>query len=208
MTDRIAASPSRSGRTGLDQGRPLLVVAVDGVLADTLSGRAAAFDEAQRTVLGHAVRETSADVVAGVSWAELAHAVVPPDDATLRDLLALAAERAYGRWLATGAPLLTPEAIARARDAAEDGWRVVLRADASRRAASALFDGLAEQTLATRVIAADDVRAPGDASLRTAQYALLGASLGRARVHVVEHVAPGRAFVPALDGVTVGWPTR
>ena len=193
-------------RADLASGRPLLVVAVDGVLADTLPLRTAAFDDAQRAVLGRVVRETSVQDVAGLCWAQLACAVAPAEDVTLIDLLALAAERAFGRSIAAGAPLLHVEAIARTRACAEHGWRVVLRADSSRRAAASLFDALAERTLATRVIAAEDGRASHGELLREVQDARPRTDIGRAPVHVVELVPPGTRFAPLPEHVSLGWP--
>jgi hypothetical protein len=191
--------------------RRLLVVAVDGVLADTLPRRAAALDEAMQAITGRGLagRGGDADVaarIAGRDWAELARLLAEPDDETQVDLIALASERAYARHLALGLPPLALAAVARAREAAERGWRVVLRADSSHRAAAPLLEALAERTLAARVLAGDAVRATPARRLCDGQLATLTAAARAApAARLVEYgPPPGGARLP--HPWVAGWP--
>jgi beta-phosphoglucomutase-like phosphatase (HAD superfamily) len=191
--------------------RRALVVAVDGVLADTLSRRAEVLYDAMREVGLLAGTSASALVqsVAGRDWAGAARAAAGTEvDETLVDLSALAAERAWHRALALDAPVAHPDAIARCREAAAQGWRVLLRADSTRRAAGPLIDDLAAATDAARVIAGDDVRVTGGRALAGAQYAALQGALGQyGVVRVVEAGEVARAAAQELiSGVESGWP--
>lgn len=190
-----------------------LVVAVDGVLADTLPARAAALLAAAQSLGVSLDVPAHDDWIAGRSFAEAARVIVAHGgavDETLIDLLALAADRALQQHAARSAPVLFPEALARCAEVAERGWRVMLRSDASRRAAGPLLEHLLTALNATRAIAADDVRAVGlEQSMVQQQYARLAASWrDDTRVGAVE-VSPvvydtARRAVPTLHS---GWPT-
>jgi beta-phosphoglucomutase-like phosphatase (HAD superfamily) len=189
-----------------------LIVAVDGVLADTLPMRAAALRAAARE-LGVAIAQPIHEQwIAGRDWADAARALVRPAeplDETMIDLLALAAERALHARLGQGAPLLFPALLSRCAEAASQGWRVILRTDSSRRAAGAVLDHLMHETTAWRAVTADEVRsASAGVPLLLRQYAHI-APLVRAapRCSAIE-VSP-EAFAVARDevpGVRAGWP--
>jgi phosphoglycolate phosphatase-like HAD superfamily hydrolase len=191
----------------------VLVVAVDGVLADTLSARTTALQAAAQS-LGLSLNAPRDDTwIAGLSFSEAARVVTAHDsavDETLLDLLALAADRALQQHAAQSAPVLFPDALARCAEAVEHGWRVMLRTDASRRAVGPLLEHLLTSLNATRAIAADDIRVVDpDQSMVQQQYARLAPSWGD-DTHVQAMEASPNAYeaarraVPALH---IGWPT-
>jgi beta-phosphoglucomutase-like phosphatase (HAD superfamily) len=190
-----------------------LIVAVDGLLADTLPARTAALQSAAQSLGVSLDVPPQHDWIAGRGFAEAARAAVARSgvlDETLIDLLALAAERTLQQQAAQHAPLLMPDALARCMDSVADGWRVILRSDVSRRSAGPLLEHLLTALNAARAIAADDVRSVrADQSLVRQQYALLAPSWRSAtHVRAVEASAPAydaaRIEVPALH---IGWPT-
>lgn len=163
----------------LPSARRTLVIAVDGVLVPTLGPRADALHAAASEV-GLALTAREDDTwYAGRDWHEMARArsVGVPDE-TLVDLTALVAERRWRDELAAALPAVNADVVARARTAMLDGWRVVLRADTSRRAGAMLFAVLVGETQCSRVVAGDDVRvtAPTPRALRASQYAVIGAA--------------------------------
>ncbi len=201
-------TPSPAART--------LVVAVDGVLAETLRDRLATLLGAAETVgLLSAAPLLPDDWMAGLGWSEAVRALPgAAEDETLRDLAALAAERSWTRRMAGGLPAVNPEALAACRAAVAAGWRLILRADGSRRSDGALFEVLEEETGAVRTIAADhpDIRAHD--SVITGQYQVVTRSLSgqnaeittssqRRVVEVNRHVLT-RAGMEHLW--TFGWP--
>jgi phosphoglycolate phosphatase-like HAD superfamily hydrolase len=159
--------------------RRTLVIAVDGVLVPTLGPRADALHAAAAEVgLALTAREDHT-WYAGRDWHEMARALsVGAPDETLVDLAALVAERRWRDALAAALPTVNADVVAQARAAMLDGWRVVLRADTSRRAGAMLFAVLVGETQCSRVVAGDDVRvaAPPPRALRASQSAVIGAA--------------------------------
>jgi phosphoglycolate phosphatase-like HAD superfamily hydrolase len=186
-----------------------LIVAVDGVLADTVPQRAAALHSAARTLELTLSSPPHARWPAGLSLAEAARAALERDDETLIDLLALAAERALRQQLGATAPLLHPEAVAQCAELVSAGWRVVLRTDGARQSAGPLLEHLITATGASRACAADDVRgASSNASVVQRQYAEMARSLqGATLVHAVEYDAAAmRAARAVLPQLVADWP--
>jgi hypothetical protein len=189
-----------------------LVVAVDGVLADTLPGRLAALLAAARAVelIGPELTPPN-DVLAGRSWSEAVRLLpgVPPDE-TLLDLAAHAAEREWTEVMSAGLPVVDTVALARCRAAVAAGWRLILRADSTRRSSGSLFSLLEEETGAVRTITGDD---PGVLSVRgmpivSSQYAgIIMASSGRSGGAFVE-TDPVRLRLEAAVAkyLSAGWP--
>lgn len=207
------------------------MVAVDGVLADTLRSRAEAVQRAALELgLVHESAPIAPHSMAGRDWAEMVRALPgAPRDESLLDLTALAAERRWSAAFATSAPVLYPEAVARCRTAAESGWQVVLRADSGRRGAAALFASLESATLALRTIAADDPhQAPHQTPHQTPAHDAITRPLLRDRqllslatqrlrrttapatlvLHAVELVPDGNGplHLPAAVQFAWGWP--
>jgi len=189
-----------------------LIVAVDGVLADTLPMRVAAFrSAAQELDLAVALPPNEA-WIAGLDWADAARALSPtgvPPDETMVDLVALAAERALHARLRQGTPFVFPEQLARCTAAAMQGWRVILRTDGSRRAAGAVLEHLMAETTAMRAVAADDAHsASAGRPMLQRQYARIAPLLHATPVaHAVE--ASPVAFASArksLPLLLAGWP--
>lgn len=188
----------------------VLVVSVDGVLADTLLARQRALvDSALEVGLVDAVPELPVHWIAGRSWREAARQLTgSADDETLLDLTALAAERAWTQSLSHGLPVVEPEALRRCKQAAEHGWRVILRADSTRRSASALFDVLEEESGAVRTLTGDDPGVLHGPSVLLSQYAgIIAIAAGRQTVSCVEPLAVWQRMERAMSAyVQRGWP--
>lgn len=152
---------------------------------------------------------TSVDAAAvfGHSWRDVARVGCAVTDETLLDLLHLAAETHHARLLRDAAPVLQVASVTQVRQLAEQGWRVVLRSDATRRAAGSLLDMLATETIAWRVVYADDVRDDGTRPQLHAQYALI--EPWRAAAAIAWRYEPDlRETDPAGDAAwRAGWPT-
>lgn len=189
-----------------------LIVAVDGVLADTLPDRVAALQSAAHSLQVTLALPTKPLWIAGLGLAEAARASTTESgdvDETMIDLLGLAAERALEQHAAQSAPVLFADTVAQCAEAAAHGWRVILRADTTRRAAGPLLEHLLAETNASRAIAADDVTVTGaDASTLQRQYALIAPSVHSATsVHAVEASPHARESVVAmLPELRMGWP--
>ncbi len=193
-------------------GRPTLIVAVDGVLVDSLPLRRDALAEAARTVglAALAASVCSNATVAGRSWREAARLLAGPDvDETLLDLTALAAERALQARLAREAWLLIPEGIEHCQAAVERGWRVLLRADTTRRAAGPLLEFLMTETGAARCSAGDDLPTTVDRdTLIERQYRVIKAS-ATSQLPVISREATTEASDRArsvIPDIAIGWP--
>ncbi len=201
------------------QGR-VLMVAVDGVLAESLEARRDALRDA---ALDTGLLRSSPDIaplsLAGMDWNDMVHMLhmLPlmygphthgaTSDHTLRDLTVFAAERLWTARLASGLPVLVPTAISRCRTAATNGFSVVLRSDSTRRSAQRLFEVLEAETLAVRTLAADDPAArTGVGVLRDRQLA--AAFQGRSAARLVEpDPTPVLESLPHGVAITVGWPS-
>jgi hypothetical protein len=194
------------------RARGALVVAVDGILADTLGSRRDALVAGAHAV--ELLRETPLlphDLMAGRSWSEAVR-LLPgiPDDDTLLDLAAHAAEREWTQVMSTGLPNIDTAVLQRCRSAVEKGWRLILRAESTRRSSAGLFSWLEEETGAVRVISGDD---PGVLSVRgmtvlSSQYAgIITASSARGNGSFVE-TEPVRARLGAAVSryLSPGWP--
>ncbi len=205
----------------------LLVVAVDGVLADTLPARLGCFlvgAEAAGLVQarGSETATMPTDWIAGRSWANAARRLAADRgleaDVVAIDLCAMAAEREWTRRLSLGLPSVDSEAVSRCQAAVSAGWRLMLRADSSRRSAGDLFTYLENETQAVRTVSGDD---PGvldelaDKSLFMSQYAGIIAASKRysaasdTNVRFVE--PPGvRSNIEATMGrfLSADWPQR
>jgi beta-phosphoglucomutase-like phosphatase (HAD superfamily) len=112
---------------------PALILAFDGVLADSLPLRRHALREGCDgegvAVSDHALTE----LLPGRSLGEAAEYVVQDHaDPTVAALIALRAQRTYSALMAHGVPLF-PEAVRALRAHAAWGGRVVIRADSERR---------------------------------------------------------------------------
>lgn len=190
-----------------------LIVAVDGVLADTLSGRVAALQSAAHSLGVTLALPTKPRWIAGLGFAEAARASTVEAgnvDETMIDLLAHAAERSLQQQAAESAPVLFQDTLAQCAEAAAHGWRVILRTDATRRAAGPLLEHLLTETNGARAIAADDVTTTGaDASMLQRQYALIAPTVhGATSVYAVEASAHARETVAAmLPELHMDWPT-
>ncbi len=205
----------------------VLVVAVDGVLADTLPSRLASFligAESAGWVQAGASEALglSPDWIAGRSWSNAARRLASDlapgaaADEVGIDLCALAAEREWTRRLALGVPDVDTDVVRRCQAAVSSGWRLVLRADSTRVAAAGLFSYLESETQAVRTVAGDD---PGvleelrDRPLFMSQYAGIIAASKRYSASTEQSVrfvepASVRSGIEAAMGrfVLAGWP--
>ncbi len=222
---RSPASIEPIAQSGLAR---VLVVAVDGVLADTLLARQAALEEAVLSVgLLHAMPELPVNWIAGRSWSEAVRALptlvlqrggadldtgVAPDspfaDQTLLDLAEHAAETVYTREVANRMPVLEMSAIAQCVQAVESGWRLILRADSTRRSSDQLMQFAEEQTGAARVISGDDPGVLSANSVVLSQYAgIIAIAAGRRTINGVERRVVWERVEGAIGRYVVrGWP--
>jgi phosphoglycolate phosphatase-like HAD superfamily hydrolase len=154
------------------------VIAVDGVLVATLAPRAATLHAAAEEVGLPLDAPRDARWYAGRDWSEMARSLAgPAPDETLVDLAALVAERRWAATLGSALPLVDEAAVAHSRHAVLEGWRVILRADTTRRAGAMLLDALATASTCSRVVAGDDVPVGGSAGefgLARRQYGAMG----------------------------------
>jgi len=190
-----------------------LIVAVDGVLADTLSVRVGALETAARALAVTLALPATPRWIAGLSFTEAARAATIGSadvDETMIDLLALAAERAMQQHAAGSAPVLFQDTVAQCAETAAHGWRVILRTDAPRRIMGPLLEHLLSETNASRALAADDVRAASaDASMLQQQYEIIAELVrGASTVSAVEASAHARETVSTmLPELHMDWPT-
>lgn len=192
--------------------RRSLIVAVDGVLADTLPVRVAALQSAAQSLHVTLSLPKQPRWIAGLGFAEAARAATTESsevDATMLDLLTLAAERALATHAAQSAPILFADAVAQCAEAAAQGWRVILRTDATRRATGPLLEHLLTETNGSRAIAADDITRTGaDASMLQRQYARIAPTvLDATTVYAVEASPEAReTAVAMLPALRLDWP--
>ena len=228
--DRARTQVNRAGhRSPHDAGLPrVLVVAVDGVLADTLLVRQAALEEAVLSVgLLHAMPELPVNWIAGRSWSEAIRALPtllsqrrgntleaslhsdnPFADQTLLDLAEHAAESVYAREVAKRTPVLEMSAVEQCVEAVERGWRLILRADSTRRSSDELMRFTEEQTGASRVISGDDPGVLSANSVVLSQYAgIIAIAAGRRTINGVERRVVWERIEGAIGRYVVrGWP--
>jgi hypothetical protein len=205
----------------------LLVVAVDGVLADTLPARLACFlagaEAAGLSLAGDGEAATMLpDWIAGRSWANAARRLAADRgleaDVVAIDLCAMAAEREWTRRLSLGLPAVDSEAVSRCQAAVSAGWRLMLRADSSRRSAGELFTYLENETQAVRTVSGDDPGVLDELSekpLIMSQYAGIIAASKRYSTATqpvmrnVETAAVGPALAASMGRfISVGWPSN
>ncbi len=157
-----------------------LIVAFDGLIADTHVARTLAIGDALAAEGTPSDSEYVASLVLGRSLDETVEAVLHADaaargaavDHTTRDLTVLRARRAYSAMTAHGLPL-RPDAVAWITAHAARGARVVLRADSARVDVELLLrlSGLADVVAFTRC--ADDLpHTRGESSVRSAWRAI------------------------------------
>jgi hypothetical protein len=154
----------------------LLVVAVDGVLADTLAARQHALVEGALAVaLVDSVPSLPDGWIAGRSWSEAVRQLpgVASEDLTLLDLASHAAERLWSEQVASRPPVFDMKRVARCRLAVSSGCRLILRADSTRRSLSATFSFLEEETGASRTVTGDDPGVLSASSVLLSQYAAI-----------------------------------
>lgn len=144
-----------------------LIIAFDGVLADTLPLRAHALADACAAELRPRRHDEVLTVIAGRTMLEAALALFPADgagDPVLPELVALRAQRGY-RHLVQHGVSLRADVIARIRSTSAQGTRLVLRADSERRDVEPLLHmaGLEHQVTVLRC--SDDLPRSRDASI-------------------------------------------
>ncbi len=192
--------------------RGVLVVAVDGMLADSLAARLNALLAGVDAVgLLQQTATPQRELMAGRSWSEAVRLLpgAPPDE-TLLDLAALAAEREWTQAMNAAWPTVDVDALQRCRAAVASGWRLILRADSTRRSAAAFFSFLEEETGAVRCISGDDpgVLSVHNMTIVASQYAgIIAASSAPGNGCFVES-APVRLRLGAAVSkyLTAGWP--
>ena len=146
---------------------PALIVAFDGVVADTLPLRAHALADAAAAEFQPRTIEQALAVLPGRNLLEAALSLFPDEatrDPTLPELVALRAQRGFRQLVQHGAPVHAG-ILREIHDAAASGTRVVLRADSERRDVEPLLAmaGLDHQFTFTRC--SDDMPRGHDPSL-------------------------------------------
>lgn len=153
---------------------PALIIAFDGVLADTLPLRARALADACAAEFKPRPLDGARAVIAGRTMLEAALALFPVDgasDPVLPELVALRAQRGY-RHLVQHGVSLRADVIERLREGSARGTRIVLRADSERRDVEPLLHmaGLEHQVAVLRC--SDDLPRSRDASLARSWHAI------------------------------------
>lgn len=169
---------------------PALIVAFDGVLADTLPLRAHALADACAAEFATRTEAQALVVLPGRSMLEAAMALYPEEaerDPTLPELVALRAQRGYRHLVQHGVPMHT-EALAAVREASARGTRVVLRADSERRDVAPLIGMAGLDHLPAFVRCGDDLPRAAGASLARSWLAI-HARLDGMRIGIAERTA-------------------
>lgn len=189
---------------------PLFVISVSALLTEHEAVRTRAMETAAAQLDVPARDAPRSLAVAGCSWRDIARTTYGVADDTLLDLLHLAADAEHARLLRDQPPALEMASVVRTRGLAERGWRVVLRSDATRRAAGSLLALLQEETLAWRIVAADDVRDDRMRRLQAVQYALMSpwraAASSAWREEMAVIAEEGRSARPDESPWCEGWP--
>lgn len=137
---------------------PVLIVAFDGILVDSLPLRAQALAEACAAEQAPRPLDAIAASVPGRTMFEAALqlcSAAGERDPTLPELVALRAQRAYRQLVQHGIPL-HPEVLGELRAAAARGTRLVLRADSERRDVDPLLAMVGLDPLFALVRCSDD----------------------------------------------------
>lgn len=169
---------------------PVLIVAFDGVLADTLPLRAHALADACAAERAERMIEQARAVLPGRTLLEAALALFPHEaqhDPTLPELVALRAQRGY-RHLVQHGVAMHAHVLRAVRDAGARGTRVVVRADSERRDVEPLLAMAGLDHLPTFVRCSDDQPRGAGASLGRSWQAL-HARLESMRLDVAERTA-------------------
>jgi len=172
-----------------------IIVAFDGIVADTLPLRAQALAEAIRTECGLDAQSLAADellpLMAGASFSEaVGNAMVQcfslqqspcSTDITLHDIIALRAQRRWASIAGHGVSLREGVAVHLHREMSR-GRRIVLRSDSQRREVEPLLQlaNLEDSTLFLRC--ADDLPRLPAVSMLQASYEAIDARLDRLHI--------------------------
>ncbi|WP_461413171.1 HAD family hydrolase [Gemmatimonas sp.] len=144
-----------------------VIVAFDGVLADTLPLRAHALVDAANAEGQQLASERVLQALHGRTLLEAALALFPhhaAHDPTLPELVALRAQRSYRQLVQFGVPV-HPEVQHLVQHAAARGVRVVLRADSERREVEPLLAMAGVEHAITMMRCSDDAPRGADPSL-------------------------------------------
>lgn len=149
-----------------------IVLAFDGVIANTLTLRADALCTSARAN-GYVLNEAQvADALPSRTFYECCVQLVPTADETTRDLIALRAQQHYADRVAQGVDL-TPTAQHTIRAAQHTGARMVLRADTHRRDVESVLRQWELDLAFTLVRCADDLpRVAGATSVVSSYHAI------------------------------------
>jgi beta-phosphoglucomutase-like phosphatase (HAD superfamily) len=167
---------------------PALILAFDGVLADTLPLRAHAMADACAAEFHPRRQEQVRALIAGRTMLEAALALFPAEaasDPTVPELVALRAQRAYRHLAQHGVPLRA-DVMRDIQEAIAQGTRIVVRADSERRDVEPLLAMASLEHQVSLLRCSDDApRGPG-ASIRRSWQAI------DARLTAMQQPAPQR----------------
>jgi len=167
---------------------PALILAFDGVLADTLPLRAHAIADACAAEFHPRTQEQVRALIAGRTMLEAALALFPTEaasDPTLPELVALRAQRAYRHLVQHGVPLRA-DMVRDIQDAIGQGTRVVVRADSERRDVEPLLAMASLEHQVSLLRCSDDAPRGPDASIGRSWQAI------DARLTAMQQPAPQR----------------
>lgn len=188
---------------------PALIIAFDGVLADTLPLRAHALTDAAAAEFSPRAPEHAAAVIAGRTMLEASLALFPHEaatDPTLPELVALRAQRGF-RHLVQHGVALRAGVVQDLREAAAAGTRVIVRADSERRDVEPLLAMAGLEHLVNLLRCSDDAPRTHGASLRRSWLVIAerlgGMSLPMTDCRVIEATEESaqvaREFVPQVQ---------
>lgn len=151
----------------------VIVLAFDGVIADTLWLRTHAFRTAALAEDYNFNETEIVTVLAARTFYECCALLVPTENETTRDLIALRAQQHYATRVAQGVDLL-PTAQHTVRSAQRTGARIVLRADSHRREVESVLRQWELGLAFTLVRCADDLpRVPNATSVESSYHAIV-----------------------------------
>ncbi len=187
---------------------PALILAFDGVLADTLPLRAHALADACAAEFHPRPHDEALAVIAGRTMLEAALALFPAEaasDPTLPELVALRAQRGY-RHLVQHGVSLRADIIARMRETATRGSRLVVRADSERRDVEPLLAMAGLEHVISVLRCSDDApRGPGRSVVRS--WHAIGDRLQSMHIPMTERTAletNAETLAVALPFVSMG----
>lgn len=174
----------------------LLVIALDGPIADTLHGRSDAIAKTLHEFSMPVDMTKVASLVVGRTVNEVIRLYAPDADETTLDLMGLAASRRISQYMATGAVINTG-AVQGVHRLVAGGTHVVLRADSARRDIESVLTMSGLDSIVRFVHCSDDRISP---EINTREVTALERSYASIARRVGERVLRDEGTAVEMDG--------